>query len=261
MTLEDAIAAVEACEHQASLNAALQSIAEDAGFDSYCFVDTGAPHLDEPFHTGTTGRRWEDEYRDNGFIHVDACIARARRTNRPFPWGSVSLPQRTGKRKPGALKAMEAATDHGFQEGFVIPFHFCDDRGTVYSSVCTFFWRDSQAQFKRALEENAYRLHLVLLYWAQRSLEIRSAATVPAADNVTLFNRAATRAVGGTLSDRERDVIAWAARGKTMAETAEILNISTETVQSHLKNCVRKLDAANKTHAVAKAIHLNIVSI
>ena len=37
------------------------------------------------------------------------------------------------------------------------------------------------------------------------------------------------------LSDRQRECLLWVARGKTAAETAIILGISTETVIQHLK--------------------------
>ncbi len=59
------------------------------------------------------------------------------------------------------------------------------------------------------------------------------------------------------LSDRERDVLAWRPRGKTSNDTAEILKISVETVNDHVKNAIRKLNASNKTHAVTQAILLD----
>jgi DNA-binding CsgD family transcriptional regulator len=64
-----------------------------------------------------------------------------------------------------------------------------------------------------------------------------------------------------TLTDRERDMLAWAARGKTVADTAGILKISEETVETHIRNAMRKLDATNKTHAVAKAIYLSLIDV
>jgi DNA-binding CsgD family transcriptional regulator len=64
-----------------------------------------------------------------------------------------------------------------------------------------------------------------------------------------------------TLTDRERDMLAWAARGKTVADTADILKISEETVETHIRNAMRKLDATNKTHAVAKAIYLSLIDV
>lgn len=261
MDLEPRISAIEGCASQPELNATLQQIAEDAGFDSYCFLDTGAIHVDTPYYTGTTGDAWETEYADNNFINVDACITRARRTNRPFTWSSVELPQRLGKRKPGAHKTMDAAQDHGFNEGFVIPFHFADERGLVHSSVCTFFWKDKPKDFYRKIAADARYLHLILLYWAQRSIEIRRKTVQAQSSDVVPLNQWAMARKKSRLTDRERDVLAWAARGKTASETADILAISNDTVQTHIKHCVQKLNAGNKTHAVAKAVHLGLVDI
>lgn len=261
MNLEACISSIERCDDQEALNTRLQQIIELAGFASYCFLDTGTPHLDQPYYTGTTGAAWELEYADNNFINVDACIKRARRTNRPFTWQAVPLPERTGKRKPGALKTMEAASDHGFREGFVIPFHFADDRGLVHSSVCTMFWKDKPRDFYKTISASARFFHLILLYWSQRSIELRRTPKAATADNVTVLNHYALMKSNRSLTDRERDVIAWAARGKTASETADILHISFDTVQTHIKNSVNKLGAGNKTHAVAKAVHLGLVDI
>lgn len=62
-----------------------------------------------------------------------------------------------------------------------------------------------------------------------------------------------------SLSPRETEVINWAAEGKTAQDTADILGLSTRTVQAHLENSMTKLDATNKTHAVVKAIRRRII--
>ena len=56
-----------------------------------------------------------------------------------------------------------------------------------------------------------------------------------------------------TLSDRELEVLAQLAAGKTNAEVAEALFISVGTVKSHSANIYRKLEAKNRTEAVARA--------
>jgi LuxR family quorum sensing-dependent transcriptional regulator len=63
------------------------------------------------------------------------------------------------------------------------------------------------------------------------------------------------------LSARERDVLAWAGRGKTVAETPDILKISEGTVETHVKRALEKLNVSNKTHAVAKAITLGVIDL
>jgi LuxR family quorum sensing-dependent transcriptional regulator len=64
-----------------------------------------------------------------------------------------------------------------------------------------------------------------------------------------------------SLTDRERDVLSWGARGKTVSETAEILRLSADTVETHMRHATHKLGANNKTHAVAKAIHFGLIDV
>lgn len=259
MDVEEAIASIEACDSHADLEACLQAMVEAAGFASYCFVDTSTPHLDEPFHR-TTDDSWVREYVLGEFVHVDACVRTARRTNRAFTWSSVDLPPRRGRRKPGAVKVMEASQDHGFTDGFVIPFHYVDALGRVQSALCTLFWRDRPADLHRQLDELAVRLHVVLIYWMQRSIELRTAAR-QASGNVYAYVSREQQQARTALTDRERDVLSWAGRGKTVGETAEILSLSPDTVESHVRNAVSRLGAGNKTHAVAKAIYLGAIDI
>ncbi|MGJ7505464.1 MULTISPECIES: autoinducer binding domain-containing protein [unclassified Variovorax] len=62
------------------------------------------------------------------------------------------------------------------------------------------------------------------------------------------------------LTSREIEILQWLADGKTSSEAAEILCISADTVNYHLKNAVVKLRAANKTGAVVRAALLGLLS-
>lgn len=62
------------------------------------------------------------------------------------------------------------------------------------------------------------------------------------------------------LSDREIQVLGWAANGKTSAEIATILSLSDHTVNSYLNSAMRKMDCVNRTQLVAKALRLRIIS-
>lgn len=64
----------------------------------------------------------------------------------------------------------------------------------------------------------------------------------------------------GELSARELECLSWCAKGKTIQETAMILDISMETVRVYLKRCKLKLDASTCSHAVAKAIYLGMIT-
>lgn len=60
--------------------------------------------------------------------------------------------------------------------------------------------------------------------------------------------------VGVTLSEREIEALTWAARGKTSAEIAQILDLSKRTVDFHIDNARAKLGTTTRIEAVIKAI-------
>ncbi len=54
-----------------------------------------------------------------------------------------------------------------------------------------------------------------------------------------------------SLTERELEVIEWIKAGKTNQETASILNITQNTVKSHLKRIYQKLNVSKRAQAVA----------
>jgi len=61
------------------------------------------------------------------------------------------------------------------------------------------------------------------------------------------------------LSDREIETLTWAARGKTSAEIAQILNLSKRTVDFHIDNAKEKLGVATRIQAVIKAANGQLI--
>ncbi len=67
------------------------------------------------------------------------------------------------------------------------------------------------------------------------------------------------RLLGDSLSPREREVLALLAQGETNRTMAQELGISAETVQTHVRNLLSKLDVGSRLEAVAKAMRLGLV--
>jgi DNA-binding NarL/FixJ family response regulator len=65
--------------------------------------------------------------------------------------------------------------------------------------------------------------------------------------------RMGVRPMAAPLNEREVEVLTWAARGKTSAEIAKILDLTKRTVDFHIDNARGKLGAATRTEAVLKA--------
>ncbi len=62
-----------------------------------------------------------------------------------------------------------------------------------------------------------------------------------------------------SLSIREREVLQWVAAGKSQQDVGQILNISTRTVEVHLRSGREKLGALTTVQAVGRAIGLGFI--
>lgn len=243
---------IETADSVSKLRNILQNFIENKGFQSFSFIENELGSRTDPLILNTITQQWEDDYRNNDFITVDPCLPIAQRTNTPFSWSDLPQVPRNGIRKPKAMKLMEAAQDHSLNEGLVIPFHFRDQRGVFHSSVCTLFWSSSIEGFRKQTQISKTELHLVLIYWAERvislSKPVNGHSELPSLERIHL-------------TDREKDVLTWAAMGKTTSETSSILSISTETANGYMKNAIRKLDSVSKTQAVVRAISEGFIRI
>jgi DNA-binding CsgD family transcriptional regulator len=56
------------------------------------------------------------------------------------------------------------------------------------------------------------------------------------------------------LSQREREVVALVAGGATGREVGEALSVTAATVETHIRNAMRRLGARNRSHLVTLAI-------
>jgi DNA-binding NarL/FixJ family response regulator len=72
-----------------------------------------------------------------------------------------------------------------------------------------------------------------------------------------LSQRATQRAA--TLSTREGEIIGLLADGLTGEEVADRLFLSTETVKTHIRNAMMKLEARNRVHAIAIALRDGLI--
>jgi len=62
------------------------------------------------------------------------------------------------------------------------------------------------------------------------------------------------------VTDREREVLTLIARGRTNAEIAEVLSISTATVKAYVSRLLTKLDARDRVHLVIIAYEAGLAT-
>jgi LuxR family transcriptional regulator len=62
------------------------------------------------------------------------------------------------------------------------------------------------------------------------------------------------------LTKREVEILRWTALGKSSEEIAQVLHLSVNTINYHIKKSIAKLEAPNKTAAAVKAAVLGLLN-
>jgi DNA-binding NarL/FixJ family response regulator len=63
----------------------------------------------------------------------------------------------------------------------------------------------------------------------------------------------------GLLSDREVEVLKCLARGQTTAQISGALFISENTVKTHIRHILEKMEVNNRAEAVARAAQMDLI--
>lgn len=72
------------------------------------------------------------------------------------------------------------------------------------------------------------------------------------------FERAPGRSL---LTKREAEILEWICIGKSNSEIGMILGISPWTVKIHVSRTIEKLNASNRSHAIAIAMHQGLIEV
>lgn len=206
------------------------------GFEN--FVITGLPNLRESFDQVVLLKKWPlgwfEIYAKENYVHVDPVIRLCRNTVQPFEWTEALFDRQL---EPRAAEVMDRATDFRMKNGFCLPIHGLNGYEACYSMSGVDL--DLSPRTKPAV-------HLMSMYAFERIRQILN----------PLPHRGA-----GLLTPRERETLTWAAAGKSAADTGEILGITERTVTAHMVSACQKLDATNKTQAVARALQYRIIQL
>lgn len=176
---------------------------------------------------------WFRQYLDEDLHPHDPVVAHAREQSGAFAWRDVVWPSDALE----ATRLMEVASrDYGMRQGFCVPVYGIFG----YEGAVSFAGRDvdTSSQANAAME-------LVALYAVNQLMRLRNEE----------------KTVQAVLSAREREVLTWAAIGKTAWDTGCILSISTDTVNKHMASAMRKLKAYTKTQAVAESLRRGEIQI
>ncbi|MGJ7556727.1 autoinducer binding domain-containing protein [Variovorax sp. RB2P76] len=176
--------------------------------------------------------RWTRRYQDAGYLSIDPTVTHGVRSNAPLVWSNGLF-----KHTP---KLWSEARAFDLRVGWA---QSCFEAGGSVGML-------TLARSHEALSRAELRTREPDLSWL---VGIAHAALSAA------FRKAHCAGHPG-LTAREIEVLRWMADGKTAVEAAILLRISVNTVNFHIKNVKDKLQAANKTSAVASAVALGLLN-
>lgn len=194
---------------------------------------------DQPELISSYPKSWTCRYFRLNYQGLDPVVHRARTEHNVFSWGA-------GGRMPRGSKAQrrffEEATTFGIKSGITVPIRGGFGRMAAFTLASD----DPLMEPDRLLAGSRDIVHLVGLYFHTHLCRRVVAAS-------------ATPEGGVMLSQRERQCVAWAARGKTLAEAAVLMGITPRTVAFHLDNARRKLGTTTIAHCVAEAFRRGLM--
>jgi LuxR family quorum-sensing system transcriptional regulator SolR len=219
---------------EAALLELLAKAASELGFE-YCALGMRLPlPLSNPrtVMVNNYPLAWQQRYQAEQYLKVDPTVAQGMASTRPLLWSEALF--------ASSRPLWEEARAHGLQVGWAQSTH--DLKGVA--SMLTVA-RSGESITRSEFQANAQKMH-----WLAQ------------AAHAALSNILAARPEGAAsikLTEREVEVLRWAADGKTAGDTADILAISERTIIFHIDNALRKLGAANKTAGVIKAAMLRLI--
>ena len=111
-------------------------------------------------------------------------------------------------------------------------------------------------------DQSAYALNIMMPYLHATYLRVHTTEremAVPGRAGRGGFSEPPGRARSAvSITEREREILRWVRDGKSNQAIADELNISALTVKNHIQKILRKLTAANRAQAVAKAMSMNL---
>lgn len=204
-----------------------------------CFAISGLPlpgeKIDPYFLLSGWPEEWFKRYLTENHVHADPVIYQTMTSDEPFVW-SETLEHRRLSRL--SKRVMDEATEFKMRDGFSVPLHL---PGGFQAIVTYGAERVDLSQEARAI------LHIISIY-AHNQLRSISKNETNTNKNSTPYITAA-----------EREVIYWAAEGKTNWEIGKILGRSARTVQHELCSAQQKLSCVNRGQVIAEALRLGII--
>ncbi|MER9826667.1 LuxR family transcriptional regulator [Mesorhizobium sp. M0115] len=178
---------------------------------------------------------WQERYFEMGYDRIDPTIKRSRRRAEAFRWSEVYNDENTTEDE---RRVFDEAATFGLRAGISVPLHGPDGSFAIMN-------------FAQAWDGELQNRAITYLQLAALHFHLR----------IGKFTNSSRTEETPNLSPREKECILWTAKGKSSWEIGKIVGISVNTVNFHIKNVMRKMDAASRTTAAIKALKFGIIEL
>jgi DNA-binding CsgD family transcriptional regulator len=210
------------------------------GYDRIVYsLMTDHPSLQLPRQHGlasTYPQHYVAHYNSVGYMDHDPVAKELLRTTKPFFWNDLMQSQEVA---PMAAQVMNEASESGIHDGlaFAMPGKF----GEV--TACGLARMDKDSFSKKNDYITMACIHLISVFFHDTFRQMHQEKEKERIN----------------LTERETEILLWAAEGKSDDTISDILNISSNTVRFHWKNIFTKLDAHGRVFAVIKALRMDLI--
>lgn len=215
-----------------TLRKAVTDLIYDFGFGSFAFL-----HI-EPSRTVALSNypdEWQTRYFEGGYTAIDPIVKTARLRLRPFTWGTGS-PRSAETRKIQSF--YKEANDFGIRSGISIPVRTAFQHISMLTLACDKPSLDLETDIDQVAAATA-------VGYLHAKIEQQNSGVVRG--NIC------------ELTPKQALCLKWSAEGKTMRDIAVLEDMSFATVNFHLNNARKALDAGSLAQATAIATRLGLI--
>ncbi|PIO97609.1 autoinducer-binding protein [Pleomorphomonas carboxyditropha] len=215
-----------------TLRKAVADLVQDLGFGGFAFL-----HV-EPARTIAVSNypeEWQERYLDGNYPAIDPIVKIARSRMRPFNW--VTGNPRSAENQE-IRNFYEEANDFGIRSGISIPVR----TAFQYVSMLTLASDKSMLRLESDIDQTAAVTAVGYLH-----------------AKIEQQDRGVVRSGVCELTPKQALCLKWSAEGKTMRDIAVLEDMSFATVNFHLNNARKALDAGSLAQATAIATRLRLI--
>lgn len=229
--LEGDYSAVSAGE--VAINDLLGSIKKELGVDHVQYFASSVVGIPRQVVIGTYPREWCQIYVDRGYVQRDPVLQHVLLKAGPCQWSTLS------KLSEGEAEVMKESIPYIGKQGLTVPV----GKHPLIAAISV----------TSNMEDREWILATPDILWKLTSIAQKLHALVVKEHEISAPNQ--------RLTDVQKQCLRLIAVGTGVDRIASILDANSVTVQKHLDQAQKKLEAFNQSHMIARAVLLGEIAL